>query len=449
MNQAVGDSFNNQIASDSENRPSVPRTADVAIVGAGAAGLFAAIWVGRTAGGAARVVAFDGARKLGAKILVAGGGRCNVTHHAVSEQDFAGSSPPAIRKVLRRFPVEQTVQFFAAAGVGLKQEETGKLFPVTDSARTVLTALIREATAAGAKLIHPARVTAIEPLPPHVAAADDGSRVAPRQSFRFRITTDAGSCLAHRVILCTGGKSLPKSGSDGFGHELARSLGHSITTPVVPALVPLLLAGNHWIKQLSGLTLPTTVTLTAASGKRLMATTGSTLCTHQGLSGPAVLDISRHWLVVRHHDPAVQLSLNWLPVETPESVDQLLQAGGRGPLAVLRQRLPERLARQLCEQAGASAAGDLPRTARRALVQLVTATPLPVTGDRGFTVAEATAGGVPLAEVNLKTMESRCCPGLYLAGEVLDVDGRIGGFNFQWAWASGFVAGTAAGAACE
>jgi predicted Rossmann fold flavoprotein len=427
-----------------ENRPSVPSTADIAIVGAGAAGLFAAIWAGRAAAAGSRVVAFDGARKLGAKILVAGGGRCNVTHHAVSEHDFAGSTPPAIRKVLRRFSAEQTVQFFHEAGVELKQEETGKLFPVSDSARTVLEALIREATVAGAKLIHPARVTAINALPSSQQTVADGTAMPAEQPCRFRVTTDAGSCTARRVILCTGGRSLPKSGSDGFGYQLAQALGHSITTPVVPALVPLLLAGDHWIKQLSGLTLPTAVTLTATSGKRLAATTGSTLCTHRGLSGPAVLDISRHWLVARYDDPAVRLSLNWLPEETPESVDQLLQAG-RGTLAALRQRLPERLARQLCEQAGAPAAGDLPRAARRALVQLVTATPLPVTGDRGFTVAEATAGGVPLAEVNLKTMESRCYPGLYLAGELLDVDGRIGGFNFQWAWASGFVAGTAAG----
>ncbi len=403
------------------------------------------MWAGRTAAVGNRVVAFDGARKLGAKILVAGGGRCNVTHHAVSEQDFAGSSPPAIRKVLRRFSAEQTVQFFAEAGVELKQEETGKLFPTTDRARTVLDALIREATAAGAALVHPARVTAIARLSDSDQAGDPAEDApAPRPPL-FRLVTDAGDCTARRVILCTGGKSLPKSGSDGFGYELARSLGHSITTPVVPALVPLLLPAGHWIRELSGLTLPTTVTLIAASGKRLVATTGSTLCTHQGLSGPAVLDISRHWLVARHDDPAVRLTLNWLPAETPESVDRLLQAAGRGPLAALRQRLPERLARQLCEQAGAPAAGDLPRTARRALVQLVTATPLPLTGDRGFTVAEATAGGVPLSEVNLKTMESRVCPGLYLAGEVLDVDGRIGGFNFQGAWASGFVAGTAAG----
>ena len=427
------------------NRPSVPGTADVAIVGAGAAGLFASVWAGRTAAAGSRVVAFDGARKLGAKILVAGGGRCNVTHHVVSEHDFAGSTPPAIRKVLRRFPVEQVVQFFAEAGVELKQEETGKLFPVSDSARTVLAALVGQATAAGAELVHPARVTAIEPLPTSEPGGDEAAVAGAATPVRVRLITDAGSCTARRVILCTGGKSLPKSGSDGFGHELARALGHTITQPVVPALVPLLLPAGHWIREFSGLTLPTTVTLAAATGRQLMATTGSTLCTHLGLSGPAVLDISRHWLVRRQADPDVRLTLNWLPGETAESIDQLLQAAGRGPLAVLRQRLPERLARQLCEQAGAAVSSDLPRASRRALVQAVTATPLPVTGDRGFTVAEATAGGVPLNEVNLKTMESRVCPGLYLAGEVLDVDGRIGGFNFQWAWASGFVAGTAAG----
>jgi predicted Rossmann fold flavoprotein len=425
-----------------QNKPKIPAAVDVAVVGAGAAGLFASLWAGRTAAGTARVISFDGARKIGAKILVAGGGRCNVTHYKVSEADFAGSSPAAIRKVLRRFSVDETIRFFDEAGVTLKQEETGKLFPVSDSARTILQALIREATAAAVELVHPARVTAIERLP-HAGQAEGD------QTHGFRLQTDVGDCLARRVIFCTGGKSLPKSGSDGFGHELVKRLGHTITSPVVPALVPLVLPEAHWIRDLSGLTLPTAISLTTASGKRLETTTGSTLCTHLGLSGPAVLDISRHWLIRRFAEPDVRLSLNWLPTETAETVEAMLQVAGRSPLAVLRQWLPERLARQLCEQAGALATGDLPRRARKLLVQSVTATPLPVVGDRGFSVAEATAGGVPLAEVNLKTMESRCCPGLYLAGEVLDVDGRIGGFNFQWAWSSGFVAGTAAAAAVD
>jgi predicted Rossmann fold flavoprotein len=213
----------------------------------------------------------------------------------------------------------------------------------------------------------------------------------------------------------------------------------------VPALVPLVLPTEHWITALSGLTLPTEIVLASATGRRLWATTGSTLCTHVGLSGPAVLDISRHWLVARTAEPDVRLSLNWLPGTTAEATDRWLVAEqGRGALATLRDRLPDRLARSLCELATAPPTGDLPRDARRRLVALATATPLPLVGDRGFAVAEATAGGVPLAEVRLETMESRICPGLSFAGEVLDVDGRIGGFNFQWAWASGFVAGTAA-----
>jgi predicted Rossmann fold flavoprotein len=422
---------------DSSPPPPLPaERADVAIVGAGAAGLFAATWAARTArrsGLAATIMALDGARKLGAKILVAGGGRCNVTHWRVTEADFAGGTPPAIRKVLRRFGVEETIRFFAEAGVSLKREDTGKLFPVTDRARTVLDALVAAATTAGATLVHPARVDAI--------ARHDGG---------FRLTTTVGPLLASRVILCTGGRALPKSGSDGGGHALAASLGHTLTDPVVPALVPLLLPAGHWITALSGLTLPAELVLSTATGRRLCASSGSTLCTHFGLSGPAVLDISRHWLVARHdaaEATAPRLAINWLPGRTADDVDRLLQAAhGRGALVALRTDLPDRLARQLCETAGAPTAGDLPRDARRRLAQLVAGTPLEVTGDRGFTFAEATAGGVPLSEVKLETMESRVCPGLFLAGEVLDVDGRIGGFNFQWAWSSGFVAGNAAAA---
>jgi predicted Rossmann fold flavoprotein len=404
---------------------------DILVIGAGAAGLFAAAWAGRTAAAGGRplaLTAVDTARKLGAKILVAGGGRCNVTHERVAEADYAGSTPPAIRKVLRRFTVADTIAFFEAAGVTLKTEDTGKLFPMSDSARTVLDALVREAMQAGTRLLHPARVTALD--------KDDAG---------FLATSDAGLLRARVVILCTGGKSLPKSGSDGTGLGLARGLGHSLTSPLVPALVPLLLPAGHWITTLSGLTLPAEVTLGSGTGKKLFATTGSTLCTHVGLSGPAILDLSRHWLVARAADPAVIISLNWLPGESAESLDRLLVEGQRrGALAVLRDRLPDRLARTLCAQATAPPTGDLARDARKRLVTLVTATPLEITGDRGFAVAEATAGGVPLTEVRLDSLESRICPGLFFAGEVLDVDGRIGGFNFQWAWASGFVAGRAA-----
>lgn len=411
---------------------------DVAIVGAGAAGLFAAIWAGRNSEGhPIQIAVFDSAKKLGAKILVAGGGRCNVTHCRVTENDFAGSSPAAIRKVLRRFTVAQTVQFFSDAGVELKEEETGKLFPVTDSARTILNALIDQSKESHASLEHPARVTDIEQLPV------SGTARNATQEPRFRVVLEDGIVLARHVIVCTGGKSLPKSGSDGSGYQLVERLGHSITKPLVPALVPLVLEESHWVRDLSGVTLPTTVTLSKASGKLIFSCSGSTLCTHRGLSGPAVLDISRHWLIARHTDQSVQLSINWLPGQSAETVDELLQSRRTGVLGVLRQWLPDRLARQICIESEAPLVGDLTRNSRKKLTQNIVATPLPVTGDRGFSIAEATAGGVPLEEVKLETMESRKCPGLYLAGEVLDVDGRIGGFNFQWAWSSGYVAGSA------
>ncbi|MFM7251318.1 MAG: aminoacetone oxidase family FAD-binding enzyme [Planctomycetaceae bacterium] len=414
--------------------PGLPATADVAVVGCGAAGLFAAIHAGRGAAAAGRrlsIVGLDGARKLGAKILVSGGGRCNVTNVSLSERDYCGSTPPAIRRVLARFPLEATVAFFRDAGVTMYEEpDNGKLFPVTDSARTILDALLAGAAAAGVRLVHPARVEAIE-----------------RDGGALRVVTGAGVVTAGRVILCTGGRSLPKSGSDGAGLALAAALGHSIAEPVVPALVPLVLPGGHWIRDLTGLALPCTLALVSPAGKRLAAATGSTLCTHTGLSGPATLDVSRHWLVSRLRDPDARLTLDWLPALAAEALEaELVAAGARGALSVLRRHLTERLGRALCAAAAAPPAGDLPRDARRRLVEQVKRTPLPVEGDRGWNVAEATAGGVPLSEVRLESMESRVCPGLFLAGEILDVDGRIGGFNFQWAWASGFVAGGAAAA---
>jgi hypothetical protein len=407
---------------------------DVAVVGAGAAGLFAATWAGREASGRGvrlDVRAFDGAARLGAKILVAGGGRCNVTHWRVDPTDYAGSSQPAIRKVLQRFGVDRTRAFFEERGVELKREDTGKLFPVSDSARTVLDALLAAARDAGASLLHPDRVTGIE-----------------RTSAGFAVHAASGTVLARRVVLCTGGRALPKSGSDGAGLDMARSLGHSVTEHVVPALVPLRLSAGHWILGLSGLTVPAELVLRGSNGKRLAAFADSTLCTHFGLSGPSVLNVSRHWTMARFEDPGARLELSWVPGTDAERLDrELVEAKGRTAASVLRDRMPERLVRALLEAAAVDPSAtvqQLPRERRRALVAACTATQLPVEGDRGYTFAEATAGGVPLAEVRLETMESRVVPGLHLAGEVLDVDGRIGGFNFQWAWASGYVAGTSA-----
>jgi predicted Rossmann fold flavoprotein len=380
-----------------------------------------------------QVIALDGARTLGAKILISGGGRCNVTHYAVDESAFAGSTRPAIRKVLRRFDVARTVEFFADLGVTLKREETGKLFPVSDRARTVLDALLRGSRQAGVDVRHPWRVEAIE-----------------RVDRAFRLHSAAGERLeADRVVLAAGGRSLPKTGSDGHGYALARGLGHSITPRVFPALVPLTLPRDHPLCALSGVSVSVRIEVRACSGRRLAQMEGSLLCTHFGLSGPAALDISRYWIGARFEDAQASLVVCWLPTITPDALDGALRGLGTGtPGGLLAQWLPERLARALCTLAGVDAGRPghrLTRQDRTALARAALATPLPVTGDRGFGYAEVTAGGVPLGEVRLETMESRMCPGLYLCGEICDVDGRIGGFNFQWAWASGYVAGMSVG----
>ena len=405
---------------------------DIAIIGAGAAGLMAAIWAGRNAPGC-RVVALDGARKLGAKILIAGGGRCNVTHEHVSEGDYAGSSHPAIRKILRRFEAPQTVAFFREIGVELKREESGKLFPVDDSARSVLAALLAAARQAGVTILHPRRVERVT-----------------RQPGGFCLAGEWGCLHTRALILAPGGRSLPKSGSDGHGYVLAQSLGHSLTPHIFPGLTPLTLPSNHFICSLSGVTTPAALTLWSSSGRRLRAFTGSTLCAHFGLSGPAVLDMSRYYIEARQRDPGASLTINWLPEMTPSVFEQnLLTWGPATALAYLRGRLPERLARALCAAADVGVgvpAQQLTRSQRKNLTALATQLRLPITGNRGYNYAEVTAGGVPLAELHLTSMASRVCPNLYLCGEICDVDGRIGGFNFQWAWSSGYVAGISAAA---
>ncbi len=403
----------------------------VVIVGCGAAGLMAAIQAARA--GCPSVLALDGARTLGAKILVSGGGRCNVTHDVVTPDDFHALSRHAVRNVLAEFPVERTVEFFQGLGVVLKREATGKLFPVSDRARTVLDALLGEAERLGVRLLHPWRVQSIE-----------------RSAKGFEIRSDdpdTTPVLAQRAILATGGRSLPKSGSDCRGYDLARALGHTVTQ-TFPALVPLTLDRAHPLCALSGLSQRATLELRDRGGRRLAAYTDPVLCTHFGLSGPGVLDVSR--AVIAARGSGATLTANWLPALDPESCDRAL-LGLSPQTSILRwlcEQMPERLARVLLEHASIDPGArvhTLSRPSRRSLVLGITAYPLPVTGDRGFTYAEVTAGGVPLAELRLHSMESRLCPGLHLCGEILDVDGRVGGYNFQWAWATGFLAGRAAG----
>lgn len=433
-----------------------PTHVDVAVIGAGAAGLFAAIFAAQAAPPGARVVALDGAKKLGAKILIAGGGRCNVTHDVVRPEDYAtAGSRNAVKKVLKSFTVANTVGWFADRGVELKVEDTGKLFPTTDRARTVLNALLTAAYDAGAELLTDHRVEEVRSLECEVGSVNSETEVQDPKlhTSHFILHTSRGRFTATRVVLSTGGLALPTTGSDGFGYGLARNLGHTVTD-TWPALVPLLLPANHWLTALKGIAVDTVLTLASPNGKVIHRQPGPTLFTHFGISGPAPMDISRHFTGHGGPDGDAVLTANLNPGRTAEQIDAtLVEQAVTQPrttvLQVARRTLPDRFAAALIERAVETEPdrplAHLPRDSRRRLVTALTALPLPVTADRGYAHAEVTAGGVPLAETDLATMHSRVCPGLHLAGEILDADGRIGGYNFQWAWATGRLAGLGAG----
>lgn len=400
------------------------KTVDLLIIGAGAAGLMAAIHAGRN-NPDKQILLVDGSKRIGLKILAAGGGRCNVTHDVVTPDAYAGASRNAIKKVIRRFDVPETRAFFSDIGVKLKREEGGKLFPVTDKAATVLHALLTACKDSEVEVSHPTRIQTLE-------KTDAG----------FIARSDALQIRSSQVILTPGGYSLPKSGSDGLGFQLVKKLGHEVTR-TFPALVPLLLEQDHFLTTLKGISVDIRLTLTNRNGKQLEHFDDAVLFTHFGLSGPGALDISRYYLAQAKGDR--RLLINWLPERTPEETNALLQGLGNKQIQTwLRTMLPQRLADALVAQAGldgSSRACDLNKSQRKTLLTTLTALPLPIRGDRGYNYAEVTAGGVPLTELNLKTMASRVCEGLFLAGEICDVDGRIGGYNFQWAWSSGYIAG--------
>jgi predicted Rossmann fold flavoprotein len=408
--------------------------ADIAIVGGGAAGLAAAIFAAEAVGpsGSRSIVILDGAKTIGAKILVSGGGRCNVTHEVVTQTDYFGNRR-IIKNVLAAFSVEATTKWFASMGVELKREETGKLFPVTDKARTILNALLTRCRELGVIIRQDHRVTGIEP------SGESG----------FMLGHNQGTLHATSVILATGGRSIPKSGSDGFGYTLARRLGHSVTA-TVPALVPLVLKDSMFHTGLSGLSQEAELT-TMVLGRKVDQRTGSLLWTHLGISGPVVMDASRFWTIAQEQGEAAEVYGNFLPEQTQEEVrewflKQISDNPRRSLVKSLAQRLPHRFAEAIIQHADIDqhmTIGQLQRKDREQLLGALTKFPFAIEQDRGWNYAEVTAGGVPLEEINFRTMESKLVPGLYLIGEILDCDGRIGGFNFQWAWATGHLAGQA------
>ena len=418
-------------------------TCDIAVIGAGAAGLAAGIFAGQRAlelGRRPRILLLDGAANPGAKILVAGGGRCNVTHDVVRPEDFSGPRH-VLRHVLGRFSEQDAIAWFESMGAKLKVEDTGKMFPVTNRAQTVLDVLLRRAKQVGCELRASHRVQRI------VQQDGEGS------GGPFRIEHSEGETMAAAVILATGGKSLPKTGSDGAGWRIAKELGHSVT-PTYAALAPLVLDADACdlpFAELSGQSLEVEL-ITSAGGKRLDQRTGSMLWTHFGVSGPVVMDASRYWTIAAGEGRKPRLVCRLLPgldFQAAEAwlMDQVERTRKRSVFSLLSRAMPDRLAKVVMAKADMHPSclmHEMTREGRRAMLRLLTELELPVSDHRGWNYAEVTAGGVPLTEVDAKRMASRVRGGLFLVGEILDCDGRIGGFNFQWAWSTGHIAGIAA-----
>ena len=403
-------------------------------MGAGAAGLMAAIFAARRG---ADVVLLERTADGGRKILISGGGRCNILPARLDEARFVtDSSPNTLRKIVRAWPLVEQIDFFDhEMGLSLVEEtESSKLFPASNRARDVRDGLIALATREGARFLGSTSVTGLRSL----------------ELDRWRVTLENESSLdVDAVILASGGLSVPKTGSDGFGLQIARKLGHSIHK-TYPALTPLTAESSAYT-ELAGVSLP--VTLTAQSAERSATATGGFLFTHRGYSGPAVLDVSHVAVRSKARDAELaRLSVRWSALSADDWLRALRRSGNRSVIGVLRETIPDRLASVLLWAAGVDPTrtlAELRREERTALIEILTNGALPWSGDEGYAKAEVTGGGVDLAEIDPRTMQSRLHRNLFLCGELLDAFGPIGGYNFLWAWATGRAAGIGAAHANE
>jgi len=400
----------------------------VVIVGGGAAGFFAAITCAEAAPGI-RIALLEKSAQFLAKVRISGGGRCNVTHACFEPRELSSHYPrggPALLAAFETFQPRHTVAWFESRGVKLKTEEDGRMFPVTDSSRTVIECLLGAAKAAGVELLTNRAPT----------------RVAHCARRGFELGFDSGETLrCERVLLATGGCRVPAAG------QLAVSLGHTLVPPV-PSLFAFHIAAP-WLRELAGISLPVVEVWLPDLGRRER---GPVLITHSGLSGPAILRLSA-WSARALHERNYQfaLRLNWLPnLDAQALTGQLESFRSAQPARLVVNTplapLPARLWHNLVLAAGIPREtrwADLSRAARHQLVQQLSVAELKVVGKTLNQDEFVTCGGLRLSEVNFKTMESRLCPGLYFAGELLDIDGLTGGFNFQAAWTTGWLAGKA------
>ena len=400
----------------------------VVVIGAGAAGMMAAIFSARSG---ARTTLLERTQDGGRKILISGGGRCNVLPSRVDEARFVtDSSPNILRRIVRSWPLNEQIRFFERdLGIPLELEaESLKLFPASHKARDVRDGLLACVTREGAEFVSETNVTDFAP---------DGAE--------WRVSCDDGrSFSADSVIVATGGLSVPNTGSDGRGLAILRKLGHTLN-PTYAALTPITVEPNHFTA-LSGISLP--VTLTATSAVESSKWSGGFLFTHRGYSGPTVLNVSH--VAVRSRAAGgdrATLTVRWTALGDDEWNARLQPHGARTVGGALRAELPERLAAVLIQRANVDplrVLTELRRDERVRLIETLVRGALPWAGDESYKKAEVTGGGVSLAEIDHRTMESKRHAGLFLCGEVLDAFGPIGGYNFLWAWCTGRAAGSAA-----
>ncbi len=404
------------------------------VIGGGAAGLRAAC---RAAQRGRQTLLLEKKRRPGAKILMSGGTRCNLTHalHVRGFIEAFGVQGPFLHSAFAALGPDQLVDLVEAEGVVTKVEPTGKIFPVSDRADDILAALLARLRRSGCRLATDESVQSITPY-----------------SAGLRVVTSKRTLRAENVILTTGGQSYPSSGSTGDGYRLAAELGHTVVPPR-PALVPVT-SPAPWVLGLQGITVPDVHVQVLEPGDDparsvcLARRRGSLLFAHFGVTGPAVLDVSR--AVSTHAQPRrLLLRCDLLPDRKLETLDAEFQeqcqgAGRRSALAVLARYVPQRLAETVATQAGLDPdrrAAEISRPERQRLAAWLKQFEIPVAGTLGFNRAEVTAGGIALDEVDSHTMESRLAPGLFFAGEILDIDGPIGGYNFQAAFSTGWLAG--------
>jgi predicted Rossmann fold flavoprotein len=407
----------------------------IVVVGAGAAGTMAAIFA---ASSGRRTLLVERTRDGGRKILISGGGRCNVLPSRVSaDQYFTESSRNSLKKMLLSWPLDEQRRFFEEE-VGLRlalEPETGKMFPESNRARDVRDGLIALARRRGVETLFGTRVVGLQP---------------PAGCEPWRVMIDDGQDIAAAaVIVATGGLSVPATGSDGTGLRIVRQLGHTLHDTYA-ALTPLT-ADPAVHAELAGVSLE--VTLDAPLAKGSLQSRGGFLFTHRGYSGPTVLNVS-HVAVRSAADPARRQPVyaQWTSLDARAWEALLLEAGPGTIGSLVRRHLPQRLADTLLDECGVDAErtrSQLRREERARLVEALARYRLPWTGDEGYKKAEVTGGGVPLGEVDPRTGESRVVPGLFLCGEILDCFGPIGGYNFSWAWATGRAAGLGAAASLE